>query len=164
MRTSVNVLLLSLQVYNCFLIKIHTYASFWFRSLPFKKQALRFDCFSNIFLCVEWDFYCCILLNTWIPDDFKWNIASMRVTDLCSRTQPQTHHWAEEATCEMINNISYPGNQIQGCFQKCSHSISVISTDFQIRYHVSYYLLHCICKLLVLKSHKHNLAGLFLTF
>lgn len=53
MRTSVNVLLLSLQVYNCFLIKIHTYASFWFRSLHFKKQALRLTIFWTYFFVLS---------------------------------------------------------------------------------------------------------------
>lgn len=29
---------------------------------------------------------CCILLSSWVPEDLKWNIVSMRETDLCSRT------------------------------------------------------------------------------
>lgn len=105
-RTSTKFLLHSLQTYKCLQIKLHNYASCYFGSLHFKKKALSSDCYLNRFVCVLSDFYCLwLFLNARIPDDFKCNSVSRRETGLCSRTWPETHHWVEEATWEMINNI-----------------------------------------------------------
>ena len=90
MEPVLNVLLPSFQIYNCLQIKLHIYTSFEFGSLHCKKEALCFDCCFNRFLSVLSEIFTvsCILLNTCSPDDFKWNTASMREMDLCSRTRP----------------------------------------------------------------------------
>ncbi|KAM7317783.1 hypothetical protein ACRRTK_022520 [Alexandromys fortis] len=53
------------------------------------------------------------------------------------------------------------GNWKRDCFSKPVYSSPANNMGLQIRLHVPYYLLHCVCKLLVLKRHKRDVAVLF---
>lgn len=156
-----NVLQLPLWVPIHLQTKSHTRSHFCFRSLPFKKDTSVSDrdlslslarhdfnfslgLTAHTHLCSEDFLKCCYHKRDWL------------VLTLNSALGVRGHLWNNKHRLTQA-----PGD---GCFPKRFYSSTVPNSDLHIWLRVSYYLLHCICKLLVLKSHKQHLAGLSLTY